>query len=122
MARIAIEGFAIGEREFEALRHGVEVIGTVVSRRLKRPGIHDVERLAQHRPLAPGAASVHLGSGEAHRGRVLDRRVEVGEILGRQPSAFLAMECHHRLGDVAAIESVTSRLETGHPIAAPGSG
>ena len=44
--------------------------------------------------------------------------MEVGEVAGGQPSAFLAMEVDDGPGNVAAIEGVAGGLEAGQAIAA----
>src|SRR5580704_16365883 len=120
MPRVAVEGLAIGKSQLQRLRHRVKVIGTVMPGRLEGRRIEDVERLAEHRALAPGAAGVDGGSGKAHRWRGFDRRMVVGEILRRQPSALLLVEGHDRLGDIAAIERGTGGLESDRAVAMAG--
>src|SRR5262245_24319331 len=73
----------------------------------------DIERLGDDRPLTPGATSIDLVATVGGLDRLLDRDVELGQVLHGQPAALLACKAHHALGDVASIKTVTSCPEPG---------
>ena len=73
--------------------------------------------LQQDRPLAPGAAGEDFEIAKAAAFGRADRRVVIGQILGRQQPALVLHKGDDLFGDVAAVERVVRRLQAG--LAAP---
>src|SRR5262249_41109855 len=91
----------------------VDVVGRVVAERRDVVPRHDVERLEQRGSLAPGTAGIDVDLAEARMHRRLDADLELGEILGGEEAALLALEADDGLGDVTAIEGIARRLQPG---------
>ena len=87
--RVAVIGLAVGKGELQRLGQVVDVVGAVVAEAGEIGALEQGQGLQQHRPLAPGAAGEDFEIAKpAALGRA-DRRMVLGEILGRQQPALL---------------------------------
>ena len=74
--------------------------------------LEDIQCLRDDRPLTPGATGVDLVAAVGGLDWLLDRDVELGQVLHGQPAALLARKTDHALGDVAGIEAVAGCPDT----------
>jgi hypothetical protein len=100
--RIGVIGLAVGEGQFQRLGQVVDIIGAVVADRLDVGAFEQGQGLQQHRALAPRAASENFQVAKAAALGRADRRVVIGEIVGRQQPALFLVEGDEFLGDIAS--------------------
>src|SRR5262249_9671400 len=107
--RVAVIGLAVGKGELQCFGHMVDVIRAVLPEAGEIGALEQCQSLQQDRPLAPSAASEDFEIAEPAALRRADRRAVLGEVLGREKTAFLSHEGDNLAGDVAAVERVARR-------------
>ncbi len=84
------------------MTHGLEI-----------DALQHTEHLQQHRTLAPGAARVHVGAGEARPHRRLHGDAKLGHILLRHQAAVGLVVGHDGARDVATIKGIPRGFQPG---------
>ncbi len=73
--------------------------------------LEQVERLQQHRPLAPGTAAVDVDPSKGGADRRLDVDMEGGQVLHRRQPVVLLLKADDLRRDITAVEGVAGRLQ-----------
>ena len=111
--RIAVIGMAVGERQFECLDKCVDIGRRIVAQRFQVEAFQDLQRLQQHRALAPRPAAEQCGVVEADRQRRFDIDVKIGKIILAQPAVIGLVIRDDPACDVAAVECIPRRGQAG---------
>ena len=120
--RVAVVALAVGEDELERLGEQVDIGRRVVAERGEVVGLEQRQHLGQHRPLTPRTAREDLVLVKARAHRLLDLRLERGEIVVGQEPVLRCVECGDLPRDVAAIEQIARGLKARLPSRLPGPG
>ena len=102
---------AIGECELQRFDDRVDVIGAVVPERFQIVAGSDLERLRQHRPLAPRPART-IEPRKLRSRWIFESNLESGEVVLAQQTVVLGGHFHDGGRDVAAIERRTRGFES----------
>ena len=111
--RVRVVAVAIRIRELHRLDDGVEVVGARVAHRGQVEVLEDVERLEQHRALAPERVLVDRVAAVRGRRGLFDARKEVRKVRPIERRVVLLQERDHLARDVPLVETVARRDHAG---------